>query len=96
MPKKNKHYPDYTDVFSKTLIQLAAEDPRIVAVTAAMPEGTGLAAFGRRYPQRYFDVGIAEQHAVTSAAGLALRSTRPFCSAALIRCSTMSVSRTCR
>ena len=77
VPKKNKQYPDYTDVFSKTLIQLAAEDPNIVAVTAAMPEGTGLAAFGRRYPQRCFDVGIAEQHAVTSAAGLAAGGMKP-------------------
>ena len=77
VPKKNKQYPDYTDVFSKTLIRLAAEDPDIVAVTAAMPEGTGLAAFGRRYPQRCFDVGIAEQHAVTSAAGLAAGGMKP-------------------
>ena len=75
--KKIKEYPDYTDVFSKKLIELAEQDPSIVGVTAAMPDGTGLAAFGRRFPKRFFDVGIAEQHAVTSAAGLAAGGMKP-------------------
>lgn len=69
--------PSYTGVFGKTLIELAEKDPRIVAVTAAMPEGTGLQGFAARYPERFFDVGIAEQHAVTFAAGLAARGQRP-------------------
>ena len=63
--------PSYTEVFGQTLVRLAEADPRIVAVTAAMPEGTGLDRFRDRFPQRFFDVGIAEQHAVTFAAGLA-------------------------
>ena len=76
-PLKEKVYPSYTDVFSKELCRLAAEDPRVVAVTAAMPDGTGLKAFARRFPERFFDVGIAEQHAVTSAAGMAAAGLRP-------------------
>ncbi|HVO76824.1 MAG TPA: 1-deoxy-D-xylulose-5-phosphate synthase, partial [Candidatus Bathyarchaeia archaeon] len=60
----------YSEVFGASLIELAARDPRIVAITAAMKEGTGLAAFAEAYPERFFDVGIAEQHAVTFAAGL--------------------------
>lgn len=67
----------YTDVFGQTLVRLAGEDPRIVAVTAAMPEGTGLTAFARRFPDRFFDVGIAEEHAVTFAAGLASEGYKP-------------------
>jgi 1-deoxy-D-xylulose-5-phosphate synthase len=63
--------PTYTEVFSRTLVALAERDPRIVAITAAMPEGTGLDRFRDRFPERFFDVGIAEQHAVTFAAGLA-------------------------
>ncbi|MBF0109138.1 MAG: 1-deoxy-D-xylulose-5-phosphate synthase [Magnetococcales bacterium] len=63
--------PTYTQVFSETLIQLAEKNSRICAITAAMPEGTGLGAFHERFPDRFFDVGIAEQHAVTFAAGLA-------------------------
>ena len=74
---KEKVYPSYTDVFSKELCRLAKEDDRIVAVTAAMPDGTGLKAFGKRYPDRFFDVGIAEQHAVTSAAGMAAAGLKP-------------------
>ena len=66
--KNEKIYPTYTDVFSKELCKLAEKDPRIVAVTAAMPDGTGLKRFGQLYPTRFFDVGIAEEHAVTSAA----------------------------
>jgi 1-deoxy-D-xylulose-5-phosphate synthase len=69
--------PSYTSVFSRTLIRLAESDPRIVAITAAMPEGTGLAAFGERFPDRCFDVGIAEQHGVTFAAGLAMSGLKP-------------------
>ena len=75
--KAEKKYPDYTDVFSKKICQLAQENPRIVAVTAAMPDGTGLKAFSRRFPDRFFDVGIAEEHAVTSAAGMAAAGLRP-------------------
>ena len=71
--------PSYTAVFAESLIQEAAEDPRVVAVTAAMPSGTGLDKFAEIYPDRIFDVGIAEQHAVTFAAGLASEGMRPFC-----------------
>ena len=67
----------YTGVFGETLVQLAAEDKRIVAITAAMPEGTGLTPFARAYPDRFFDVGIAEQHGLTFAAGLAAEGFRP-------------------
>jgi len=70
--------PSYTSVFSRGLLAEAAADDRIVAVTAAMPDGTGLKLFGERYPGRCFDVGIAEQHAVTFAAGLAAGGMRPF------------------
>ena len=69
--------PTYTHVFGETLLELGAKDPRIVAVTAAMPEGTGLSQFAQAYPERFFDVGIAEQHAVTFAAGLATEGFRP-------------------
>ena len=75
--KEEKKYPDYTDIFAKKICQLAEKDPRIVAVTAAMPDGTGLKAFSRRFPGRFFDVGIAEEHAVTSAAGMAAAGLRP-------------------
>ncbi len=67
----------YTSVFGRTLVQMAAEDPRIVAITAAMPQGTGLEEFARLYPERFYDVGIAEQHAVTLAAGFATQGMRP-------------------
>ena len=70
--------PSYTRVFSDTLIACAEADERVVAVTAAMPAGTGLDAFAARFPERCFDVGIAEQHAVTFAAGLAAEGMRPF------------------
>jgi len=69
--------PTYTTVFGNTMVELAREDPKIVAITAAMPEGTGLRKFAELYPDRFFDVGIAEQHAVTFAAGLALEGLRP-------------------
>jgi 1-deoxy-D-xylulose-5-phosphate synthase len=77
--KAKANAPAYTRVFADYLIQAAAEDERIVAVTAAMPSGTGLDLFGKAYPQRTFDVGIAEQHAVTFAAGLACEGYKPFC-----------------
>jgi 1-deoxy-D-xylulose-5-phosphate synthase len=71
--------PSYTAVFGNALIKAAREDDKIVAVTAAMPSGTGLDAFGKEFPGRTFDVGIAEQHAVTFAAGLATEGYKPFC-----------------
>jgi 1-deoxy-D-xylulose-5-phosphate synthase len=67
----------YTDVFRKTIVDLAEKDIRIVAVTAAMLDGTGLDLFARRFPQRFFDVGIAEQHAITFSSGLALEGLKP-------------------
>ncbi len=69
--------PSYTAVFSKALLREAERDPRIVGITAAMPEGTGLDVFRDRFPRRYFDVGLAEQHAVTFAGGLACEGYRP-------------------
>ncbi len=69
--------PAYTQVFSDTLCEMAEADERIVAITAAMPAGTGLTGFARRFPDRCFDVGIAEQHAVTFAGGLAVEGLRP-------------------
>ncbi len=69
--------PSYTKVFGDTLMQLATEDENIVAITAAMAEGTGLVPFSKKFPGRFFDVGIAEQHAVTFAAGLACRGLKP-------------------
>jgi len=71
--------PSYTKVFAEALAAEAAVDPRIVAVTAAMPSGTGLDLFAKRFPDRTFDVGIAEQHAVTFAAGMATEGMKPFC-----------------
>ncbi len=77
-PQGSKGGPSsYTGVFGKTLNTLAEQDQRIVAITAAMPEGTGLNEFARRFPERFFDVGIAEQHAITFAAGLACQGLRP-------------------
>jgi 1-deoxy-D-xylulose-5-phosphate synthase len=69
--------PTYTSVFGDSLVELASQDERILAITAAMPDGTGLDKFSSAYPQRFFDVGIAEQHAVTFAAGLASAGLRP-------------------
>ena len=71
--------PQYQNVFGAQLVKEAASDPRICAITAAMPSGTGLDAFAKAYPERFFDVGIAEQHGVTFAAGLAAQGMRPFC-----------------
>ncbi len=77
--KAPSNAPSYTSVFSDSLCKLAAVDPKICAVTAAMPDGTGLTKFMERYTSRCFDVGIAEQHAVTFSAGLAAGGMRPFC-----------------
>ncbi len=76
-PKANA--PGYTRVFAESLAQEARDDDKIVAITAAMPSGTGLDLFGVEFPERTFDVGIAEQHAVTFAAGLATEGYKPFC-----------------
>jgi len=72
-----KKPPTYTEVFGETLCQLAKENKRLVAITAAMQSGTGLEEFSRRFPERFYDIGIAEQHAVTFAAGLALEGMKP-------------------
>ena len=80
--KQNKspsNAPSYTKVFAQALIREADEDERVVAVTAAMPDGTGLNIFAERFPKRCFDVGIAEQHGVTFAAGMAAGGLKPFC-----------------
>ncbi|VAX22572.1 1-deoxy-D-xylulose 5-phosphate synthase [hydrothermal vent metagenome] len=74
---KKKGKASYTEIFSDTLIDLAKEDDKIVAITAAMPEGTGLDKFALEFPERFFDVGIAEQHATTFAAGLAAEGMKP-------------------
>ena len=76
-PLSTQEHPSYTDVFSRKVCQLGGQYPNLVAVTAAMPDGTGLTAFGKKYPFRFFDVGIAEAHAVTSAAGMAAAGLRP-------------------
>lgn len=77
--KAPSNAPSYTSVFAETLLNIAATDPKICAVTAAMPDGTGLNKFMERYASRCFDVGIAEQHAVTFSAGLAAGGMKPFC-----------------
>jgi 1-deoxy-D-xylulose-5-phosphate synthase len=77
--KAPSNAPSYTKVFADALLQEAADDPMICAVTAAMPDGTGLDLFAERYPSRTFDVGIAEQHGVTFCAGLAAGGLKPFC-----------------
>ena len=77
--KAPSNAPSYTKVFANSLIREAEEDSKVVAVTAAMPDGTGLNLFNERYPSRCFDVGIAEQHAVTFSAGLAAGGMKPFC-----------------
>ena len=100
-PKANA--PAYTRVFGESLAREARDDDRIVAVTAAMPSGTGIDLFGKEFPHRTFDVGIAEQHAVTFAAGLATEgfsrsapSIPPSCNGPTIRSSTTSPCRNCR
>lgn len=74
---KGNNPPSYTDVFGETLCQLAKENRRLIAITAAMQSGTGLEEFARQFPYRFYDIGIAEQHAVTFAAGLALEGMKP-------------------
>lgn len=76
-PSGEGKYPSYTEVFSKKLCQLGESHENLVAVTAAMPDGTGLTAFSKKFPNRFFDVGIAEAHAVTSAAGMAAAGLKP-------------------
>ena len=73
----NSAPPTYTAVFGRTLVKLAEQDKRVVAITAAMPLGTGLTEFSKRFPERFYDIGIAEQHGVTFAAGLAMEGMRP-------------------
>ena len=77
LPKKKKEKPNYTDVFSAALCKLAEKDEKVVAITAAMADGTGLKKFSSLYPKRFFDVGIAEEHGVTFAAGLAAGGLTP-------------------
>ena len=77
--EKNSNAPTYTKVFADSLLKHAADDTKICAVTAAMPDGTGLSLFSERYPSRCFDVGIAEQHGVTFSAALAAGGMKPFC-----------------
>jgi 1-deoxy-D-xylulose-5-phosphate synthase len=76
--KAKSNAPSYTKVFGESLVKEAQKDPRIIAITAAMPSGTGIDIFGKAFPARTFDVGIAEQHAVTFAAGLATEGYKPF------------------
>jgi 1-deoxy-D-xylulose-5-phosphate synthase len=78
-PEEDNGLPGYTEIFSKALVSLARDDEKIVCINDAMSEGTGLEAFRREYPKRFFDVGIAEQHAVTFAAGLAKGGYKPVC-----------------
>ncbi len=77
--KKASNAPSYTSVFGKTLLSLAEQDDKVTAITAAMPDGTGVKMMADRYPSRVFDVGIAEQHAVTFSAALAAGGLKPFC-----------------
>ena len=77
LPAKKRTTPNYTDIFSTVMCKLGASNPNVIAITAAMPDGTGLKRFRNIYPDRFFDVGIAEQHAVTFAAGLAAGGFRP-------------------
>jgi 1-deoxy-D-xylulose-5-phosphate synthase len=76
--KSNSNLPSYTKVFAETLIKHAEQDTKIIGITGAMPSGTGLNLFEKKFPDRYFDVGIAEQHAVTFAAGLATEGYKPY------------------
>ncbi len=77
IPSNRKRVADYTDVFSTVILKMGERDEKIVAVTAAMPDGTGLKRFRNKYPERFFDVGIAEEHAVTFSAGLAMKGLKP-------------------
>ena len=77
VPKNSKEKANYTDVFATVMNKMAEKEDKLVAITAAMPDGTGLKRFKNRYPDRFFDVGIAEEHAVTFAAGLAAGGLKP-------------------
>ncbi len=77
LPARKKEKADYTDIFATVMRKLGEREERVVAVTAAMPDGTGLKRFANKYPERFFDVGIAEGHAVTFAAGMAMEGLRP-------------------
>ena len=77
MPLKKKEKSTYTDIISQAMCKMAEKEPKLVAITAAMADGTGLARFAKKYPERFYDVGIAEQHAVTFAAGLAKAGLKP-------------------
>ena len=77
LPSKARNVANYTDIFSTVMTKLGARDEKVVAITAAMPDGTGLKRFRNMYPERFFDVGIAEEHAVTFAAGLAAGGLKP-------------------
>ena len=76
--KSKSNIPTYTQVFAETLIKHAEKDTKIIGITGSMPSGTGLNLFEKRFPERMFDVGIAEQHAVTFAAGLTIEGYKPF------------------
>ncbi len=76
-PLKKKALPSYTDVFASAMIEIGRANEKVVGITAAMPDGTGLSKFAKEFPNRFFDVGIAEQHAVTSAAGMAAAGLKP-------------------
>ncbi|MBF0537151.1 MAG: 1-deoxy-D-xylulose-5-phosphate synthase, partial [Nitrospirae bacterium] len=75
--KKCQSTPSFSSLFGQAMVELAERDPRVIAITAAMTEGTGLQAFAKRFPERFYDVGIAEPHAVTFAAGLSVQGLRP-------------------
>lgn len=79
IPKKSGGPVQYTKAYGDAICEIAREDPRVAAITAAMPDGTGLNDFAKEFPERYYDVGIAEQHGVTFAAGLAAGGMKPFC-----------------
>ncbi len=79
LPSKAQSNVPFTQAFGDAMIQLAKDDPSVVAITAAMPDGTGLTKFAQEFPERFYDTGIAEQHAVTFAAGLAAGGLKPYC-----------------
>ena len=102
-PKEISTTDTYTQVFSKVLTDIAKKDDKVVAITAAMADGTGLSTFAKHFPNRFFDVGIAEEHAMTFAAGLAAGGMKPvfavyssFCREHTIRHCMTSVCRICR
>ena len=76
--KSKSNTPSYTKVFANSLIKHAEKDSKVIGITAAMPSGTGMDLFGKKFPERMFDVGIAEQHAVTFAAGMATEGYKPY------------------